>query len=110
MTVERLSNYLKVHKIVNRLNNRLLDTVEYIPIDVNIHMDGLDTMGRYLFYYIYSHLFYTYLYLLPLLLLMSRLLLSSLLLLLLLLLLLMMMFLRFVAAFVAAFVAPLDCC
>jgi hypothetical protein len=46
MTVERLSNYLKVHKTVSRLNSRLLDTVEYIPIDVNMYMDGLDTMGR----------------------------------------------------------------
>jgi hypothetical protein len=46
LSVERLSNYLKVPKTACRLNNRLLDSVEYIPIDVNLYMDGLDKMGR----------------------------------------------------------------
>jgi hypothetical protein len=47
LTVGRLSNYLKVPKIVSPLNSRVLDTLEYIPIDVNLYMDGLDTMAKY---------------------------------------------------------------
>ena len=45
--VERLSNYLKVPKAASNLSNRLLDSVENIPINVNMYMDGLDTMTGY---------------------------------------------------------------
>ena len=43
-TMERSS---KVPKAGIRIYTRLLESVEYIPIDVNMYMDGLDTMAKY---------------------------------------------------------------
>ena len=37
---------MTVTKDMMPLNNRLLDSDEYSPIDVNTYMDGLSTMGR----------------------------------------------------------------
>jgi hypothetical protein len=37
---------MSVAKDMTTLNNRLLDSEEKSPIDVNIYMDGLSTMGR----------------------------------------------------------------
>ena len=49
VTVERRSNYMTVPKDMLPLNNRLLGSEDYQPIDVNLFMEGLDTMGRYRF-------------------------------------------------------------
>jgi hypothetical protein len=49
VTVERRSNYMTVPKDMLRINNRLLESEEYKPIDVNLFMEGLDTMGKYRF-------------------------------------------------------------
>ncbi len=46
-TAERRSNYMTVSKVILRINNRLLESEEYNPIDVNLFMEGLDTMGRF---------------------------------------------------------------
>jgi len=44
--IERRSNYMTVAKDMMTLNNRLLDSDEYSPIDVITYMDGLSIMGR----------------------------------------------------------------
>jgi len=49
VTAERRSNYMTVPKDMFRINNRLLESEDYSPIDVNLFMEGLDTMGRYRF-------------------------------------------------------------
>ncbi len=49
MTVERRSNYMTVAKDMLRINNRLLESEEYSPIDVNTFMEGLHYMGRFRF-------------------------------------------------------------
>ena len=54
--MEKLYNYLKMPKSVSRLNNRPFVSVEYIYIDVNMLMDELDTIGRYLFLFKHTHL------------------------------------------------------
>ncbi len=48
-TIERRSNYMIVPKDMLRINNRLLESEEYSLIDVNLFMEGLDTMGRFRF-------------------------------------------------------------
>jgi hypothetical protein len=47
--VERRSNYMTDPKDMVRINSHLLESEEYSPIDVNLFMEGLDTMGRYRF-------------------------------------------------------------
>ncbi len=44
-TVERPLNTLTVHKEARGLNSLLLALDTYVPIDVNIFMEGLQTMG-----------------------------------------------------------------
>ncbi len=51
VTVERRSNYMTVPKDMLLINNRFLKSDEYNPIDVNLFMEGLDNMGRYIFIY-----------------------------------------------------------
>ena len=40
---------MTISKDMMRINNRLLESEEYSPIDVNIFMEGLDNMGRFRF-------------------------------------------------------------
>ncbi len=40
---------MKVSKDIQPLNNRLLETNVYIPIDVNVYIKGLDNMGMRMF-------------------------------------------------------------